>query len=47
MYKLKKELIINIYMLINSIIKAGWQRLIVVILHIFGKFDHWLYVTYN
>jgi hypothetical protein len=37
MYKIKKELIINIYMLIKSVIKAGSRRLIVVILHAAGK----------
>jgi len=32
-----KELIINIYMLIKSVIKAGRRRLIVVILREIGK----------
>jgi len=36
-HKIKKELIINIYMLIKSVIKAGSQRLIVVILLTIGK----------
>jgi hypothetical protein len=39
LHKLRKELIINIYMLIKSVIKAGCQRLIVVILHIIEKIE--------
>jgi len=37
MYKIKKELIINIYMLIKSVIKAISRRLIVVILRFIGN----------
>jgi len=38
-HKIKKELIINIYMLIKSVIKAGRERLIVVILLLNRKED--------
>jgi len=44
-YKLKKELIINIYMLIKSVIMAGRQRLIVVILQITVNFENNLYMV--
>jgi hypothetical protein len=37
--KLRKELIINIYMLIKSVIKARCRRLIVVILPLINKLD--------
>jgi hypothetical protein len=36
-HKIKKELIINIYMLIKSVIKACGRRLIIVILHVMKK----------
>jgi hypothetical protein len=47
MCKIRKELIINIYMLIKSIIKASYRRLIVVILRLIKTSGLLLYMAYS
>jgi hypothetical protein len=47
LHKIMKELIINIYMLIKSVIKLRCRRLIVVILRLIKNIGLLLYVAYN